>query len=49
MLNLFHVPFHHQVTDNIIKSAARLYQQLSDDEIQEGVRLMDEGSEKRLQ
>ena len=38
-----------QVTDNIVKSAATLYQQLSDDEIQEGVRLMEEGTEKRLQ
>jgi len=43
------VLLHCQVTDGIVKSAANLYQQLSDDEIQEGVKLMEEGNEKRLQ
>jgi len=38
-----------QVTDNVVKSAALLYQPLNDDEIQEGIKLMEEGSEKRLQ
>ena len=38
-----------QVSDSVVKSAGELYEHLSDEEIQEGRKIMDEENDKRLQ
>ena len=38
-----------QVSDSVVKSAGELHKHLSDEEIQEGRKIMDEENNKRLQ